>query len=247
MSRTRRSARCDRVHGIVPLEDLALDLGELLLGEHAGVANHRQQVERDAVRRLRSFEGRHGGPPRTGSRRFPRFPRCPLKSRRDTKISKCVRFRDRTRDHDDTISRADTQSKANAGTLHASPTPVRSASDAIDLSRNSMACAGTVDSQPNSPMTGQAHPVLTTIRSSCADDCRTEPSRCNPIPEERVTPPNLPISVHPSNRLLRRMIAEEPCMTAPIDPRSAPQGVRQVTRLLHRDRQRWLRLRHAWR
>ena len=43
----------DRVEGIVALHDLALDLGELALAEHAGAADHREQIERHALRRLR--------------------------------------------------------------------------------------------------------------------------------------------------------------------------------------------------
>ena len=92
MSRTRRSASATESSGIVALEDLGLDLGELLLGEDPGAADHREQVERDAVRRLRSFEGRHGGPPRTSSRRPAAVPRCPLNSRREARISECLRI-----------------------------------------------------------------------------------------------------------------------------------------------------------
>ena len=161
LSRTRRFGQGDRVHGVVPLEDLGLDLGKLLLGEHAGVADYREQVERDAVRRLRSFEGRHGGPPWTGSRRYPRFPRCPLKLRRGTKISKCVRFRDppvtMTIPH-----REQTLNRMAIADTRPGDTPGQNRGSASDAIERPASCQGPRTGEarrnPNLPVTGQVHP-----------------------------------------------------------------------------------------
>ena len=50
-----------------------------LLAEHAGTADHREEIDRDPLRWLGFFEARHGGPPRPdthGTRTDPRTMRC---------------------------------------------------------------------------------------------------------------------------------------------------------------------------